>query len=72
MRRNLRDAIDAVRAVGLQVEEMRECSCYTALHLRGGAILHLSRGGRHVDPNIAKILRDRSRKIAREQDGRAL
>lgn len=69
MRKHVRDALAAIRATGLCVEEIRHGTRHLVFHIRGGAVMRLSRGT-HVDSALRKMVAQQARRIAREQSGR--
>jgi hypothetical protein len=65
MRKPLRVAIKALERVGLSVSHVTQGGLHTALHLRDGRIVHVSKGNR-VGPNFEAIARNQAKKLARQ------
>jgi hypothetical protein len=68
MRKPLREAISALRAVDLRVVGVRQGGKHTEVLLADGRVYRLSKGTR-VDSNFAKIARDSARQLARTSSG---
>jgi hypothetical protein len=64
MRKPLREALNALRAVNLRVAGVRQGSRHTEILLVDGRVYRLSKGTR-VGPNFTKIVRDSARQLAR-------
>jgi hypothetical protein len=68
MRKPLREALTALRAVDLQVVDVRHGGKHTKIFLADGRVYRLSKGTR-VGPNFTKIVRDSARQLARTSPG---